>query len=133
MVKDYEVWRAKQANPDTIHLLHGKWQDVLQPHGQFDAVFFHTYPLDPSEHAEYVVQSQTFAAHFFPIAEKCLRPNGVFTYLTNEAESLGRGHQRLLFQHFREFKLTKVNELKIPADTRDATWSDSMVVIGARK
>jgi guanidinoacetate N-methyltransferase len=133
IVQGFEIWKDQQVNKDAIHLLHGKWQDVLESNEDFDAVFFHTYPLDAKEHAEYVVQSETFAAHFFPIAQKCLRPGGIFTYLTNEADSFSRGHQRLLFKYFREVSLSLVAPLEIPEDSRDAMWSDSMVVIGAKK
>lgn len=133
IVRDYEHWKSDYGVDRQIQLLHGKWQDVLKGQDQFDAVFFHAYPLDAKEHVEYVVQSPTFAAHFFPVAADHLRNGGVFTYLTNESDSLSRGHQRLLLEHFREFTLTIVEPLSIPADSRDSMWSDSMVVVSARK
>jgi guanidinoacetate N-methyltransferase len=79
------------------------------------------------------VQSVTFAAHFFPKAERLLRPGGRFSYLTNEADSLSRGHQRLLFQHFSSFSLSRVTDLPLPDDTRDAHWSAEMVIVKAIK
>ena len=56
---------------------------------------------------------------------------GVFTYLTNEADSLSRAHQRLLFEHFREVRLRRLAPLALPADSADDLWADSMVLIGA--
>ena len=132
IVDDFHKWKQKYGD-ETIQLLHGKWQDVLNGQTQYDAVFFHAYPLDAKEHVEYVVQSPTFAAHFFPIAAQQLRDGGVFTYLTNESDSLSRGHQRLLLQHFREFSLSIVGPLDIPDDSRDSMWADSMVVVSAKK
>ena len=115
-----------------IHIVPGLWQDTIDSLGDFDSVFFHTYALDEDESVELLTSSVTFAAHFFPFAAKHLRPGGVFTYLTNEIDSLGRAHQRLLFEHFGSFRLQRV-PLQLPADVRDAWWADSMVVIEAVK
>ena len=57
----------------------------------------------------------------------------MFAYLTNEIDSLSRPHQRLLFEHFTSIDMRVVGDLPIPADTADAWWSDSMVVVAARK
>jgi guanidinoacetate N-methyltransferase len=74
----------------------------------------------------------TFAAGFFPVAAAHLRKGGVFTYLTNEIDSLGRAHQRLLFDHFSSLRLQRV-ALTLPADVRDAWWADCMVAVAAVK
>ena len=107
------------------------WQDVVDDIGTFDAVFFHTYALNDEEAAEYLADL-TFAAHFFPAAAKLLKPGGRFTYLTNEIDSLSRPHQRLLFEHFRSFRLQVVS-LDLPPDLEDAWWSPSMAVVEVEK
>ena len=127
----FERWRATLPERD-IRMIPGLWQDVIGALGEFDAVFFHTYALDEDESVEFLANSVTFAAHFFPVAAAHLRPDGVFTYLSNEIDSLGRGHQRLLFEHFREIRMERV-ALTLPDDVRDAWWADSMVVVEARK
>jgi len=124
-------WRETLPDRD-IRKVPGLWQDVIGSLGTFDSVFFHTYALDEDESIELVASSVTFAAHFFPVAAEHLRPGGVFTYLTNEIDTLGRAHQRLLFDHFSSFRLQRVS-LALPADVRDAWWADSMVVIEAVK
>ena len=132
VVAKFNAWKEGRPGAD-IRLLHGKWQDVTGQLEQYDGIFFHTYPLTEEEYVDLAVKSVTFAEHFFPTASANLRPAGRFTYLTNEIDSLSRGHQRLLFEHFRSFTLTRVDLLQIPADTRDALWGDSMVVVKAIK
>lgn len=127
----FERWRA--ALPErSIRIVPGLWQDVIGTLGEFDSVFFHTYALDEDESVEYLTNSVTFAAHFFAVAAAHLRPGGVFTYLTNEIDSLSRAHQRLLFEHFRSVRVQRV-PLTLPDDVRDAWWADSMVVVEAVK
>lgn len=122
----------KQSWPDRdIRWVPGMWQDVVDDLGKFDAVFFHTYALNEDEAAEYLADL-TFAAHFFPTAARLLREGGRFTYMTNEIDSLSRSHQRLLFEHFRAFRL-RVVPLDLPADLEDAWWSPSMAVIEVEK
>ena len=132
VVERYRHWRQTHADAD-IRLLQGRWQDLIGQFEQYDAVFFHTYPLDLDEHIDLAVNSITFAAHFFPTAAAHLRPGGVFTYLCNEADSLSRAHQRLLFEHFSRFTLGWVQGLQPPADTADALWVDSMLIVEAQK
>lgn len=132
VVERYRQWRQQHADAD-IRLLEGRWQDLTGQFGQYDALFFHTYPLDLDEHIDLAVNSITFAAHFFPTAAAHLRPGGVFTYLCNEADSLSRAHQRLLFEHFSDFRLSQVQGLQPPVDTADALWGDAMLIVEARK
>ncbi len=131
IVADFAQWRRSHADSD-IRLIHGRWQDTVGQFEQYDAIFFHTYPLNEEEFVDYVSTSVTFAEHFFDTAAAHLRDGGVFTYLTNEANSLSRQHQRLIFDRFRSFKLSKV-AVNPPADSKDDLWADSMVVIGAYK
>jgi len=127
----FDAWRAPLGDRD-IRIVPGLWQDVVHSLGDFDAVFFHTYALDEDEAVELLASSVTFAASFFSVAAKHLRPGGVFTYLSNEIDTLGRAHQRLLFDHFRSIRLERV-ALTLPPNVRDAWWADSMVVVEAVK
>ncbi|MGH7504687.1 MAG: class I SAM-dependent methyltransferase [Longimicrobiales bacterium] len=127
----YHEWRAALPADRELHLIEGRWQDVTDQFDHYDGIFFHTYPLNEDEYADTVVKSVTFAEHFFPVAAGHLRAEGVFTYLTNEADSLSRAHQRLLLEHFREFRMRIVAPLALPEDSADDLWADSMVVIGA--
>jgi len=130
VIERFHSWRGQRLDAD-IQLLEGRWQDRTDELSEYDGIFFHTYPLNEEEFVDHVVQSVTFAAHFFPTAAAHLRGGGVFTYLTNESDSLSRAHQRLLFRYFDSVTLSKVNELEIPDDTQDAMWTDSMVVVRA--
>lgn len=131
IVDRFNTWRSQYPERD-IQIIHGMWQDVTDQLSQYDAVFFHTYPLDETEQVEYIAKSTTFAEHFFPTAAAHLRDGGIFTYLTNEIDSFSRAHQRLVFQYFRNFTLSKV-PLSLPDNVMDAWWADSMVVIKAVK
>ncbi len=132
IIAGFPAWKAAYPDQD-IRLIEGKWQDVTDQFALYDGIFFHTYPLNEQEYAEHVAQSVTFAAHFFPTAASKLRSGGRFTYLTNEADSLGRGHQRLLLEHFSAFTLSRVTGLEVPDATRDSHWSDEMVIVQAIK
>jgi guanidinoacetate N-methyltransferase len=130
VVDRFHRWRAAHPERD-IRLIHGRWQDTITQLQMYDGIFFHTYPLNPDELVEYVSRSVTFAEHFFATAASHLRTGGVFTYLTNEVDSLSRAHQRLLFRHFRSIEVEVVGPLSIPADSRDDLWGNSMVVVAA--
>jgi guanidinoacetate N-methyltransferase len=127
IVQRFDLWRASYPERD-IRIVHGLWQDVVGDLGLFDSIFFHTYALDEDESVDLLSRSVTFAEHFFPTAAEHLVDGGVFTYLTNEIDSLSRGHQRRLFEYFSSFRLHLV-PLELPVDVRDAWWADSMAVI----
>jgi surfactin family lipopeptide synthetase C len=129
--RHYRPWRRRHAERD-IHLIQGRWQDVEDQIGLYDGIFFHAFPLNEKEFVEYVIDSVTFAEHFFPTAAAHLRPGGAFTYLSTEIDSLSRRHQRLLLRHFTSLSLS-VEKLEIPADTQDTWWADSMVIVKAVK
>lgn len=131
VVERYRTWAASYPGRE-FHLIHGRWQDKVEDFGTYDGVFFHTYPLNEDEYMSLALRSITFAEHFFSTAAGCLRSGGVFTYLSNEMDSLSRSHQRLLLSHFRSFEVQKVS-LELPPTVRDAWWADSMVVVGAVK
>jgi guanidinoacetate N-methyltransferase len=123
----------KKRYPDRdIQVHHGMWQDKIDPLGTFDGILFHAFPLNEEDFIENIVNSVTFAAHFFPHAAAHLKPGGVFTYLSTEIDSLGRGHQRALFQHFTSVT-TSTLAVQVPQDTRDSWWADSMVIVKAVK
>lgn len=131
VIERFHQWRA--AYPDReIRLLEGRWQDVTDQYTSYDAIFFHTYPLNEQEYLELVANSSTFAEHFFPTASRYLRPGGVFTYMTNEIDSLSRGHQRALLRYFTSFSVS-LQSLQMPPDVRDTWWADSMVIVKAVK
>jgi len=116
----------------TFHLVPKKWQDWEAPADAYDAVLFDTYPTSEEEYTSDVLDSPTFAASFFAVAHRILRPGGIFTYYSNEIDSLSREHQRLLLRHFRSFSVSVVRDLKVPADCQ-YWWADSMVVVRAVK
>lgn len=122
-----ELFKGKKIN-----LVHGLWQDTIDDLAFFDGIFFHTYPLNEEEYMKNVHGRVTFAEHFFETAAKHLHPKGVFTYFSNEIDSLSRGHQRSLLKHFSSFSL-KVIDLELPDDINDTWWADSMVIVKAVK
>jgi guanidinoacetate N-methyltransferase len=132
VVARFNTWRSAHEDRD-IRLIVGRWQDTVEALGIYDSIFFHTYPLNADEMLEYVSRSVTFAEHFFATASSHLRDGGVFTYLTNEIDTLSRAHQRLLFQHFRKIEIEIVGPLAITHDSRDDLWGSSMVVVAATK
>ena len=132
IIDAFHTWKADYPGND-IRLIEGRWQDVIPQFAQYDGIFFHTYPLNEQDFAEQVAQSVTFAAHFFPTAADHLRKGGRFSYLTNEADSFSRAHQRLLFAYFTSFTLSQVKGLMIPEDTRDAHWMNEMAIVQAVK
>lgn len=124
-------WRRRFADRE-ISLIEGRWQDRRDQMSDYDSVFFHAFPMSETEFEEHVLNSSTYAEHFFSAASDLLRSGGTFTYMSTEIDSLSRRHQRSLLQHFSEIQM-KVVPLKIPDSTRDAWWADSMVVIRAIK
>lgn len=131
VIDRFNDWKAQYPGRD-IRIIPGRWQDVTDQLGQYDGVFFHTYPLNEQEYLENAVSSATFAEHFFPTAAAHLREGGIFTYMTNEIDSFSRSHQRALFRHFRSFTL-QIQALTLPPDLRDTWWADSMIVVKAVK
>ena len=132
IVDRYTQWKSQYPGAD-IDIAVGLWQDVLPDMGLFDGVFFHTYPLKEDDHVAQIGETITFAEHFFEHAAAHLREGGIFTYLSNEIDSLSRHHQRRLLRHFSAIELSVVNNLAIPDDVKDQWWSDSMVVVKAVK
>ncbi len=132
IVDRFSEWRDAWPDRD-IRIEHGLWQDVLVNLPLYDGIFFHTYPLNETDFLEQIGESSTFAEHFFPHAAAHLKAGGVFTYLSNEIDSLSRHHQRLLFRHFRSIEISLISELNLPELVQDQWWSDSMVIVKVRK
>lgn len=132
VITDYfEDWKQKFQGRD-IKIVQGLWQDTIDSLEKFDGIFFHTYPLNEEEYMKYVNESITFAEHFFPHASDHLNKGGVFTYFSNEIDSLSREHQRLLLKHFSSFSI-QVIDLEMPDDVKDIWWANSIVVVKAVK
>jgi hypothetical protein len=72
------------------------------------------------------------AEDIFPIAAKCLRKGGIFTWYTNEIDSFSRRHQRLALKYFSSITLQVVKPLSPPEDCH-YWWSDAMVAVKAVK
>jgi guanidinoacetate N-methyltransferase len=132
IVGRFEQWKA-QYEGQKIDMQVGLWQDVLPQLGDYDGIFFHTYPLQEADYVEQIANSSTFAEHFFEHAAAHLRKGGIFTYLSNEIDSLSRHHQRILFKHFDSIQLSVVKDLDLPEEVKDQWWADSMVIVKAVK
>lgn len=75
----FAAWR-QQYDDRAIKLIEGKWQDRLDELGQYDAILFDAYPLNEREWNDHYVNDVTYARHFFEMAARHLRKDGVFTY-----------------------------------------------------
>lgn len=100
----------------------------------YDGILFDTYPVSQNEYVRNEVRgtAYTHCGEFFPVAARVLRPGGVFTCFTCEIDTISRGHQRLLLEHFDRFNVTVVRGLKPPVGCQ-YWWADSMAVVEAEK
>jgi guanidinoacetate N-methyltransferase len=129
--KKFESWKSRYPGRD-IRLAFGKWQDVIDTLGLFDGIFFDAYPLSEQEFNKYVIEDVTFAQHFFEPAARHLKQGGIFTYYSNEIDSVSRRHQRALLKHFTSATFSVCHPLFPPKDC-NYWWADSMVVVKAIK
>jgi hypothetical protein len=97
-----------------------------------DGVFFDTVPTFEDEYLREVIDNVVMAEDFFPVAARVLRPGGIFTWYTNEIDTLSRRHQRLIQKYFRSFEVTVCRPLYPPEDCH-YWFADSMVVVKAVK
>jgi len=132
IVSRFPEWRRKYPH-SKVKMVHGMWQHRWDELEQYDGILFHTYPLTAEDFVEQVVQSATFAEHFFSPAAQRLKPGGVLTYLTNENDSISREHQRSLLSNFSTFSVSLLKNLQIPDTTRDSCWLPQMVMVKAVK
>ncbi|MFE3498551.1 class I SAM-dependent methyltransferase [Kitasatospora sp. NPDC059146] len=126
-----KAWRARRPDSD-IELIQGNWQSVMPTLGDFDGIFWDAFPTSEDEFDQYVLRDSTVAEAFFSEAAAHLRPGGVFTYYTNERDSLSRRHQRSLLRYFSSFSVEVVDGLVPPADCQ-YWWTDRMTVVTATR
>ncbi len=124
-------WAATRPDAD-IEVVSGHWQEQVPRLGLYDGVFWDAFPTSEQEFDEFVLRDSTVAEAFFPAAASRLRPGGVFTYYTNERDSLSRRHQRSLLRYFSSFAVEVVDGLAPPPDC-EYWWTDSMCVVTAVK
>ena len=131
VLKKASAWAAERPDRD-IELLQGHWQAVLPQLGDFDGIFWDAFPTSEDEFDQYVLRDSTVAEAFFCEAAAHLRAGGVFTYYTNERESLSRRHQRSLLRYFSSFSVEVVDGLVPPPDCQ-YWWTDRMTVVTATR
>ena len=133
VVKRFHEWKKQFPGRD-IRLLHGRWHDTHHQLADesFDGVFFDTVPTFEDEYLREVIDNIVMAEDFFPVAARVLRPGGIFTWYTNEIDTLSRRHQRLIQKYFRSFEVTVCRPLYPPEDCH-YWFADSMVVVKAVK
>ena len=124
-------WRDQYRDRE-ITIVEGRWQDVVSDLGVYDSILFDTYPMNEEEQERFYVNDTTFAAHFFEAAANHLRSGGLFTYYSNEIDSLGREHQRRLLEHFTSISVEVIRPLNPPSDCH-YWWADSIVLTRAYK
>lgn len=125
------AWAARRPRSD-IQLVQGSWQTALPALGDFDGILWDAFPTSEDEFDQYVLRDSTVAEAFFCEASAHLRSGGVFTYYTNERESLSRRHQRSLLRYFSSFTVEVVGGLRPPADCQ-YWWTDRMTVVTATR
>lgn len=133
VAKRFHEWKKQFPGRD-IRLIQGRWHDVhhqLQDES-FDGVFFDTVPTFEDEYLREVIDNVVMAEDFFPIAARVLRPGGIFSWYTNEIDTLSRRHQRLIRKYFRSYEVTVAEPLYPPEDCH-YWFADSMVVVKAVK
>jgi tyrocidine synthetase-3 len=131
VIERFKRWRENYPDVE-INVIRGKWQDVEDQLGQYDAIFFDTYHSSEEEFLKYIVEGINFAEPFFPVAARHLRKGGIFTYYTNEIDTFSRSHQRLVLNYFDSFGLEVVRDLR-PPDDCNYWWADSMCAVKAIK
>lgn len=115
-----------------IQLIESLWEDAVgrfDEHQKFDGILLHTYPLTKDELLKNLGTQVTFAQNCFALAAHLLKSGEKFTYFTNEADSLSRARQRAVLEHFASFKISQLQNLDIPQNSRDAQWHREMVIV----
>jgi len=131
VVEHFKKWKSQYPGRD-IRVIHGRWHDVVDQLGTYDGIFFDTVPSNEEEYMREVINNVVMAEDIFPIASKCLKKGGIFTWYTNEIDSFSRRHQRLALKYFSSFSISVVKPLQPPEDCH-YWWSDSMVAVKAVK
>lgn len=128
VLRHAESWRAQHPDQD-ITIVPGRWQDVLDELGSFDAIAFDTYPLNEAEMEE-EYSTAVPAEEVLPHSVAHLRPGGMLTYPSGEIASLARRHQRTLLEHFSSVEVSVVRDLH-PSENCNYYWATSMVTVAA--
>jgi amino acid adenylation domain-containing protein len=131
VVAQFNKWKKQYPGRD-IKVIHGRWHDVVDQLGAYDGVFFDTVPSNEEEYMREVIDNVVMAEDIFPIASKCLRKGGIFTWYTNEIDSFSRRHQRLALKYFSSVTVQVVKPLYPPEDCH-YWWADSMIAVKAVK
>jgi amino acid adenylation domain-containing protein len=131
VVKQFHKWKERYPGRD-IKIIHGRWHDVADQLGVYDGIFFDTVPSNEEEYLREVIDNVVMAEDIFPIASRCLRKGGIFTWYTNEIDSFSRRHQRLALKYFSSLSIQVVKPLHPPQDCH-YWWADSMVAVKAIK
>lgn len=133
VIAGFDRWRARYPETE-VRLVRGRWQDVGDQLGTYDGILFDTYPLSQEEYLRNEVNGRAYshAGEFFPLAASRLRAGGVFTYFTCEIDTLSRGHQRLLLDHFDSFQVSVVRGLAPPVGCQ-YWWASSMAMVTATR
>jgi guanidinoacetate N-methyltransferase len=107
-VKDFHY----SISANQLHIFSGFWQDItpMIKDESFDGILFDTYPMSEEE-----IHSNHF--WFFNEAYRLLKPNGVFTYYSDEIDNFSEKHfGKLKTAGFKEknirFELCEVNPPK---------------------
>jgi guanidinoacetate N-methyltransferase len=131
VVERFNKWKQQYPGRD-IKVIHGRWHEVTDRLGVYDGIFFDTVPSDEEEYMREVIDNVVMAEDIFPIASRCLRKGGIFTWYTNEIDSFSRRHQRLALKYFSSVTVQVVKPLYPPEDCH-YWWADSMVAVKAVK
>lgn len=131
VISEFYKWKKKFPEQN-IKLVEGRWQDVIHQLGEFDGIFFDTYPLNEEEWLNDALNSVSFAETFFPVASKHLKSGGIFTYYTGEINSISNEHQRLLLSYFSELNISVQSGLTPPSNCQ-YWWNDTMAIVAAYK
>lgn len=100
-------WAPHQ--PVKVNVVEGFWEDVIAGLGEFDGIFFDTYPVTEDE-----ASNNTLIREFIPYAAKHLRRGGVFTFYGSFPDKLPDEDAALINEHFSEFETFIVEGVKPP-------------------
>jgi putative multi-domain non-ribosomal peptide synthetase len=124
-------WAQHGARVPT-HIVDGSWHEQLPSLGMFDGILWDAFPTSEREFDNYVINDSSVAETFFSSAADHLVEGGVFTYYSNERDSLSRRHQRALLRYFRSCRVEVVSGLR-PPDDCEYWWAPQMAVVTAER
>lgn len=124
------AWAA--THPERhIKVIEGRWSDI--PFSQeFDSILFDPYPMSEEEYRKAWHAPATLASVGFEYCARALRDGGVFTYFSNEIDSISRTHQRALLDYFSSMRISVLQDFQPPEDCY-YWWAPSIAVVEAQK